>query len=192
MMILDIIQKEHRNMSGLLKFLSARLDELKQEQSIRYDLIKDIIDYLHEYADRHHHPCEDLIYDYYLEHKKKQKESIHQLEQQHKQLSQLTERLQDMTDMILMDAVVPQEQYVIALEEFLTMQINHLNYEEEKIIPALREELDEKDWDAILVALPYEGISDVDSLEQLARKADPLFGDTVSERYRALHQTLQG
>lgn len=190
MMILDIIQKEHVNMSALLKFLTAKLDELKQDQSIRYDFIKDIVDYLHDYADRHHHPCEDLIYDYYLQHKKHQPESLHKLAQQHELISELTERVQEMTDMILMDAVVPQEQYVSALEEFLEVQTKHLNYEEEHIIPMLREELNAGDWEAILASLPYEGISDVDSLEQLARKADPLFGDTVSERYKALHESL--
>ncbi len=191
MTILDIIQKEHLNMSSLLQFLSAKLDELEHDKPVRYDFIKDIIDYLHDYADRHHHPCEDIIYDYYLQHKKQQVEPIHRLAQQHELISGLTERLQSMTDMILMDAVVPKEQYVQALAEFLKMQIEHLEYEEEHIIPLLREELSDKDWQSILASLPYEGISDVDSLDQLARKADPLFGDQVAERYQALHQTLK-
>lgn len=191
MMILDIIQKEHKNMSALLRFMHSKLDELKQNQSIRYDFIKDIVDYLHDYADRHHHPCEDLIYTYYLQNKKARPESVHQLAQQHVLISELTERLQEMTDMILMDAVVPQDQYIEALENFLDAQTRHLNYEEEHVIPLLREELDETDWEHILASLPYEGITDVGSLEQLARKSDPLFGDNVSDRYKALHQSLK-
>ena len=190
-MILDIIQKEHVNMGGLLKFLETKLNELKQDKRIRYDFIKDIIDYLHDYADRYHHPCEDLIYDYYLQHKTDKKDSLNKLAQQHERISDLTERLQDMTDMILMDAVVPQDQYIEALQEFLDVQVRHLNYEEEHIIPMLREELSQADWDAILASLPYDGISDVDSLEKLSRKADPLFGDKVSERYLELRDNLQ-
>ncbi len=191
MIILDIIQKEHVNMSSLLKFLDSKLDDLKHDRSIRYDFIKDIIDYLHDYADRYHHPCEDMIYDYYLQHIKQQEEPLHRLAQQHQFISELTERLQEMTSMILMDAVVPKDQFTSALEEFLKVQVEHLEYEEEHIIPMLRETLSDNDWEAILNSLPYDGISDVDSLEELARKADPLFGDQVAERYQALHQTLK-
>ncbi|MCM2681350.1 hemerythrin domain-containing protein [Echinimonas agarilytica] len=191
-MILDIIQKEHVNMAALLKFLDAKLNDLKEDRSIRYDFIKDIIDYLHDYADKHHHPCEDLIYEYYLEKTQGHQDEIHQLAVQHQKISELTQRLSDMTEMILMDAVVPQQQYIDALSEFLYVQTSHLNYEEDNIIPMLREELTNDDWDAILKLLPYDGVSDVDSLEELAKKADPLFGTQVSERYKPLHQTLHG
>ncbi|GGA88083.1 hemerythrin [Neiella marina] len=191
-MILDIIHKEHVNMTMLLKFLNAKLEDLRQEKDIRYDLIKDIVEYLHEYADKHHHPCEDIIYNYYLEQKKGEKvaDGVHKLAEQHIKISALTEQLCDMTEMILMDAVVPQQQYIDILAEFLDVQTSHLNYEEDHILPALRDELTDSDWQAILALLPYEGIEDVDSLKELARKSDPLFGDNVKERYQSLRDNL--
>ncbi|MBW8192929.1 hemerythrin [Neiella marina] len=179
-------------MTTLLKFLKAKLEDLRQDRSIRYDLIKDIVEYLHEYADKHHHPCEDIIYSYYLEHRKDEKvaDGVHKLAEQHIKISALTEHLCDMTEMILMDAVVPQQQYIDALDEFLEIQTNHLNYEEDHILPALREELTDADWQAIIALLPYDGIDDVDSLKELARKSDPLFGDNVQERYQSLRENL--
>lgn len=191
-MILDIIHKEHVNMTTLLKFLKAKLEDLRQDKSIRYDLIKDIVEYLHEYADKHHHPCEDIIYNYYLEHKKGEKvaDGVHKLAEQHGKISAMTEHLCEMTEMILMDAVVPQQQYIDVLDEFLEVQTSHLNYEEDMILPALRNELSDADWTAILALLPYDGIDDVDSLKELARKSDPLFGDNVQERYQSLRENL--
>jgi len=176
--MLGQIHKEHKNIIRLLNVLESKLTLIRAEQSVRYKLIHDIIDYMQEYADKYHHPKEDHIYDYYLKYCDVSSEIENRLHQDHSRLKEETADLQAIVDMILMDAVVPLDQFAIKLEDYINSQRDHLNFEEGELLPQIVKALSEDDWKQIELKWKQ-----TDS-------EDPLFGLNVAKKYQDLAKRI--
>ncbi len=98
-----------------------KLNEIKQERSINYALVGAVIDYLSTHSEKVHHPKEDILYHHFLEHYGKQR-TMENLEQEHKDLARKTKEFSTVIEMILQDAVVPQDVFVSHLEDFIDSQ----------------------------------------------------------------------
>lgn len=175
-MLVASIHKDHRNISRLLKLLSKKLTAIKQEKPVNYSLIKDTVLYLQEYAEKYHHPKEDLIYHYYLQHYP-DAEGINRLDDEHKALAELTAEFADTVEMILMDAVIPLDMFAEKLNRFVGCQKAHLDLEEKTILPVLEQTLTAEDW-AYLQSQWEED------------EEDPLFGEQVADRFKELAAAL--
>ncbi len=136
--MLQSLQQDHQNIAKLLKVLEQKLAHIRNEKAVKYKLIAHIISYMQEYADRYHHPKEDLIYDYYVKYRVVEDDLSNQLKKQHENLMAMTDELSDILDIILLDAVVPLDQFSDKLEAFINAQWEHLNYEEDVVFPALK------------------------------------------------------
>lgn len=189
--MLDFIKNDHRNMKILLDVLQQKVVALRNEQPVRYALIRDIVEYLKTYSGKYHHPYEDIIYDYYLAHKTQQNKAINHLESEHEAIAEATDELCSTIEMILLDAIVPLEQFVDQLDEYVRQQLRHMKFEDEQIIPALERELTDDDWKTITDSLPHDSLREGLSIDELMYQLDPLFGQEVAERYKALHEVLQ-
>jgi len=177
--MLDILHQEHINISKLLDVLRNKLAALRSEQTVRFDLLKDALSYLSEVSDTRHHPREDLIYDYYVTYRCNEPSSVtSMLKDQHKLIVSSGKELREMIDMILMDAVIPLENVAIALERFIALQQQHLDYEEGTVFPLLRRAVTEDDWRHLEHNWVY------------MTEDDPLFGRQVAERYQDLAAQL--
>jgi hemerythrin-like domain-containing protein len=159
-------------MSRLLAILRRELVLLEDEKNINYTLVKEIIDYLSSHSEAVHHPKEDLIYHYYIE-KYGDKTGITNLEEDHKVLAGKTHDFLDLIDMVLQDAVVPQDIIVVQLSEFIKSQKMHLDMEEKEIIPLILDTFSAHDWKHVE---SQWGSSD----------DDPVFGDSIAARYKHL------
>ncbi|MGY6038701.1 hemerythrin domain-containing protein [Aeromonas sp. AE23HZ002T15] len=176
--MLSSLHKDHLNIAKLLQLLKYKLVAIRGEQPISYFLIRDVVDYLREVSDKVHHPKEDMIYDYYLKYRVVEGEVANRLHEEHAQLLETGTELKEMVEMILMDAVIPLDQFTARLEQFIEQQEAHMNYEEGVIFPHLRDSLTEDDWR---------------HLEQLwhnRAENDPLFGAEVSQHFQALARQL--
>jgi len=189
--MLEFIKNDHRNMKVLLNVLQEKVVALNNEQPVRYSLIRDIVEYLRSFGGRYHHPHEDIIYNYYLQHKSQQSRAINHLEEEHKAIAASTDAICSTVDMILLDAIVPQEQFIQQLDEFIRQQLRHMRFEDEEILPALESELTDQDWQQIISGLPYDGLREGLTLDEVMDQLDPLFGREVAERYQELHQRIQ-
>ncbi|MCV5232655.1 hypothetical protein OFC56_36405, partial [Escherichia coli] len=74
-------------------------------------------------------------------------------------------------EMILQDAVVPQDIFIAQLEDFIESQKCHLELEERKILPLIEE------------LFTTEDCQHVESLWTECED-DPVFGDTIADRYK--------
>lgn len=176
--MLSSLHKDHLNIAKLLHLLRQKLAAIRSEQPISYFLIRDVVDYLREVSDKHHHPKEDLIYDYYLKYRVVGGEVANRLHEEHARLLEAGTELKEMVEMILMDAVIPLDQFTAKLEQFIELQEAHLNYEEAVIFPQLRDSLTEDDW------------RHLEQMWQNRAISDPLFGAEVSQHFRALAKQL--
>lgn len=176
--MLASLHKDHLNIAKLLHLLKHKLVAIRSEQQVSYFLIRDVVDYLREVSDKVHHPKEDMIYDYYLKYRVVEGEVANRLHEEHARLLEAGTELKEMVEMILMDAVIPLDQFAAKLEQFIGQQEAHMNYEEAVIFPQLRDSLTEDDWR---------------HLEQLWHNraiGDPLFGAEVSQHFQALARQL--
>ncbi|MEG0006411.1 hemerythrin domain-containing protein [Aeromonas lusitana] len=176
--MLSSLHKDHLNIAKLLQLLKYKLAAIRSEQRISYFLIRDVVDYLREVSDKYHHPKEDLIYDYYLKYRVVEGEVANRLHEEHAKLLEAGTELKEMVEMILMDAVIPLDQFTARLEQFIEQQEAHMNYEEAVIFPHLRDSLTEDDW------------RHLEQVWQNRAANDPLFGAEISQHFQALAKQL--
>ncbi|MCP4321868.1 MAG: hemerythrin [Alteromonadales bacterium] len=172
--MLEIIRRDHRNINQLLRILRKKINLLESEKKVDHSLVKAIINYLRSYSDKYHHPMEDLIYAYYLKYRVVPDEIAIRLSKEHKLIKEATVELEELVEMILLDSIVPTGLCLEKLSIFVELQAVHLMYEESQIIPAIKESLSEDDW------------SNLQQQWQHNHYDDPLFGDNITEEYKAL------
>ncbi|EPE3097040.1 hemerythrin domain-containing protein [Vibrio cholerae] len=176
-MMMERIRREHSYMVRLLSILRHKLDLVKSEQPINYSLLKEIVDYLASYSEKVHHPKEDILYRHYMAHYGDEQQ-VANLEREHQELAQITHQFLDVMEMILNDAVVPQDVFIEQLEAFLQGQKQHLELEEQSILPLINQTFELEDWQN--VESQWQNNDD-----------DPVFGETIAERYALLARRVR-
>ncbi|GIA27664.1 hemerythrin domain-containing protein [Vibrio cholerae] len=176
-MMMERIRREHSYMVRLLSILRHKLDLVKSEQPINYSLLKEIVDYLASHSEKVHHPKEDILYRHYMAHYG-DKQQVANLEREHQELAQITHQFLDVMEMILNDAVVPQDVFIEQLEAFLQGQKQHLELEEQSILPLINQTFELEDWQS--VESQWQNNDD-----------DPVFGETIAERYALLARRVR-
>ena len=171
-MMIERIRREHGYMVRLLALLRHKLTKLKREGTVNYAVLRELVDYLTSHSEKVHHPKEDILYHHYQRHYGHNFE-IENLEAEHQSLSERTHAFLDMVDMVLQDAIVPQDVFIDQLEAFLDIQKQHLEMEEQRVFPHIIDKFTIKDWQAVE--------------EQWSTcEDDPVFGETIAEQYRQL------
>ncbi|NIY89131.1 hemerythrin domain-containing protein [Vibrio campbellii] len=171
-MMIERIRREHGYMVRLLAILRHKLNEIKQEHAINYALVSEIVDYLSNHSEKIHHPKEDILYHYFLEHYG-EKKTLSPFSLSHLDFSASTKAFSMLIEMILQDAVVPQDMFIAQLEDFIVTQKRHLELEERQILPLIEELFTSEDWQYV-ESLWHEN------------EDDPVFGNTIADRYKQL------
>ncbi|WP_028023875.1 hemerythrin domain-containing protein [Enterovibrio calviensis] len=174
-MLVASIHRDHRNITRLLRLLTDKLAAIRDEQTVNYGLIRDTLLYLQDHAERCHHPKEDLIYHYYLANYA-DTEGVAKLDAEHEALAALTAEFSASVEMILMDAVIPLDVFADKLTEFVEQQRRHLELEERSVLPAIEKTLTAEDWRYLQ--------------SQWEEEEDPLFGEQVAVRFKALASAM--
>lgn len=177
--MLNIIKNDHININRLLTLLTKHISLLELDQNIDYRVTKSIIDYLRTYSDKYHHPLEDIIYDYYSAHHEQTEEDNLRLHQEHKYLKKVTVELDELLNMVLLDAIVPKNECIEKLQNFVDLQLNHMNYEDQHLLPAIERSFTPDDWL---------------NIEQQWRHndhRDPLFGSDIADQYKKLAAVIE-
>ncbi len=176
-MIMEQIHREHGYMVRLLAILKRKWSALKQEEPINYSLLKEVIDYLSTHSETVHHPKEDILYHYFIEHYPAGA-GMKNLAEEHKALSDKTSDFLLTVEMILKDAIVPQEVFIARLEEFIQSQKRHLDFEEREVLPLINKTFTTQDWQKV-------------ESQWKQSDEDPVFGDTIADKYRQLAERVR-
>lgn len=175
-MLSDIVSREHSYMVRLLVILDDILHNLKSEEPVDYKVVAEIIHYLQRHSEQTHHPKEDIIYHYYLEHYG-ESEKIANLALAHSELAQVTREFSDLVEMVNNDAVVPNDVCYQALAHFIHQQKKHLDFEEREILPQLKKMFTTQDWQQVEKLWGEED-------------KDPLFGSDIENDYAKLQALI--
>jgi hemerythrin-like domain-containing protein len=167
---------EHARFGRLLDFLDTQMTAFHEGGHPNYDLMRDIVHYLKNYADRFHHPREDVAFGILAKREPALAPVIERLIQEHRVIDSAGATLYKYLSDILEDNVILRDQVETAAATYFVYYRCHLESEEAEVLPAAARLLDNNDWAAIAAAIPSG--------------ADPLFGSDVAATYRNLRAQI--
>jgi hemerythrin-like domain-containing protein len=174
--VIDQLHADHINIAKVIDLLKKQYEEMSSDGSPDFTLMLDILDYIHSYPDYIHHPKENAVFKVYLEHHDELQDTIVHLMKEHQEMGEKTRKLYDEIDGILNDSMVDKVELENKIAEFITQQMQHMDTEEGKVFPTLRETLTADEFELIETELPS--------------KEDPLFGEVVQKRFEALYEHI--
>ncbi|UCH75368.1 MAG: hemerythrin domain-containing protein [Rhodospirillales bacterium] len=175
---LQRLNREHADFSKLLDLLDRELAVFASGERPDYDLIGAVIDYCLEYPDAVHHPKEDLIYGRLKSRDAELAKVVGDLEEEHRQIGAMTRELAEAMRHVLAEELVDRHAVHELTRRFVQRYRHHIALEEGRVFPAAEKVLSADDWAAIDARLEH--------------RDDPLFGDAVVDRFRALRANIEG
>lgn len=168
--------EEHARFSRLLDLMEPQLAALHDDKQPDYDVMRDVVHYLRNFADRFHHPREDVAFARLVARDESVRLLVSRLAQEHRVIATAGEELLERLDDILAGALVQRTAVEAAASTYLVYYRHHMATEETEIIPRAIDLLTPDDWSAVAAAVPSG--------------PDPLLGDNFEARYEALRRLV--
>lgn len=163
---------EHVRFARLLDFLEVQMAAFHAGERPDYELMRDVVHYLHEYADRFHHPRECVAFERLVAREPGLRDTVEHLLQEHRVIATAGNALLQFLDEALDDVFIERTAVEAAAAMYLVYYRHHLATEEKEALPRAAQLLTDEDWNAVDTA--------VESVP------DPVFGSDAGVRYRAL------
>ena len=176
--LIALWQAEHARFSRVLLALEEQLAEFHDDGSPLFGLMLDIVSYLREYADRVHHPREDVAFARLVLRDPSLRLPINRLLQEHRAIVVAGDELVTCLNEVIVGGILERATVESAAALYLTYYRHHLATEEREILPRASSLLTAQDWHMVANAV--------------APGEDPLFGPVPDERYRELREFLDG
>lgn len=173
---LESLSQEHRRFAKLLDLMEEQIHQFGHGQQPDYDLLRDILDYMTDYADHFHHPPEDVMFDRLVERVPSTHRHVQSLTEQHRSIAQHGTRFLSNLRSALDEVILPREAVESPAHEYIKLYREHIRIEEQYVFPLCREHLRWEDWDSVRTAFEAQ--------------ADPLLHNPTGEKYRALRRQM--
>jgi len=166
---------DHQNISRLLRVLWHQIGQPEHNRRPDYEVLRDIMLYMCQYTDIFHHPQEELIFQQLLPYEPGLESVITTLTEQHQLLLQQSTTLQE-TLQTAIHQFIRWDDLQKALTEYATLLQNHMDLEDQRVLPAVQRQFSEQDWREIR--------------ERAKTSVDPLFGQDVQDRFTDLYRII--
>ena len=173
------LHQDHIHLSRLLKMLDRHVKVLQNDGDPDFIMMIDIVEYIRNYSDFHHHPKEDHVYKVFKASSDQVTHIIDGLLNEHQQIPKVTIAFKQLLDGALNGSIIiNRNELSERISNFIDIQTSHLNVEEEKLFPLINKMMKNRDW------------AEVEA--QMKDKNDPLFGEKAEEDFEYLHQMMGG
>jgi hemerythrin-like domain-containing protein len=173
---LQTLREDHKHLSKVLNLLRRETLLIQAGRAANYRLMEDIVHYIMQYPDVFHHPHEEIMFEQLKKKSPELKQTIGDIEREHKELADASARLYALIEGIESGAMTPRDEIVKESLGFVQKNYDHMHLEEDTIFPSAESLLDEQDWLAIK--------------ENMADSIDPLFGTITHDSYATLYQAI--
>ena len=147
-------REEHRYFTRLLELLRREMDVFATGETPDYGLMLDILAYLRDWADQYHHPREDEVFRRLVRIRPDRELPMARLRQEHRVIEHAGETLRQLLEEAAADAMVSRAEIEVAAASYLVYYGNHIQTEEEDLIPLAERLLSAEDWAAAKAAAP--------------------------------------
>jgi len=172
------LHQDHIHLSRLLKMLIRHVIVLQNDGDPDFEMMIDIVEYIRHYSDSHHHPKEDQVYKVFKEKTDQATHIVDGLLDEHHKIPAVTIAFQQLLNAALNGSIIiSRDELSERITNFIDIQMNHLNIEEEKLFPLINKLMTDSDWAKVET--------------QIKEENDPLFGSRVEERYEDLHKRVE-
>ncbi len=167
---------EHARFLHLLDLLDVQVEAFHRGEQPDYELMRDIVFYLRNFADEVHHAREDVAFERLVRHAPKLSGVVQRLRQEHRVIATAGEEFLRRLDEATGELMAPRASLEAAAAIFLVYYRHHIAKEEREVLPRAAELLTPEDWAAVIAAIPG--------------RLDPLFGDDINERFEQLRRQI--
>lgn len=174
---LAVWHADHINFSTLLDLLEEQVIAFHRGAQPNYGLMGEIIYYMRNFGDRVHHPREDVAYALLVERDPGMQIVVSRLLQEHRVIATVGEEFLSRLNEAERDMITSRAALEAAAAMYLVYYRNHLSTEEGQVMPRAAQWLTEEDWAEVAAAVPD--------------RPDPLFGESVQERFAALRKQIE-
>jgi hemerythrin-like domain-containing protein len=172
----ELLVQEHDNITQLLVVLDSQLAAIASGEDADDEILRDAMAYMAEFAVRFHHAKEDLAIEIAAGRAARLRALQDELAQQHRRIHATGDTLRDDIGRALLDEPVGRKDLAADGFAYTTEVRRNMEFEEASIFPQVVEVLDE------------DAFAHIDA--RLGSPADPLFGESVHDRYAALFHAL--
>ncbi len=176
-MIIDLLSREHRNIEKLLLVLERELGVLERGERPDYEVVWAVICYFKVYPEVYHHPQEDMVFKKLRARDPAAAAVIGDLADEHRKGAQRLRRVVQAVESVLRDPDVARRTVVDMIRDFIVHGRRHIAMEERDFFPTAVKALQPKDWTEI-------------ASSRLTGQKDPLFSETIEERFDALRRNI--
>jgi len=173
---LAVWHAEHVNFARLLDLLETQVASFHRGERPNYELMGDIVYYLRSFADRIHHPREDVAFARLAEREPGMELVINRLLQEHRVIATAGDELFNRLNEAAEDVMTPRVALEAAAATYVVYYRHHLATEEGEIMPRAAQLLTQEDWATVTATVPAA--------------SDPLFGNDVEARFRGLRKQI--
>jgi hemerythrin-like domain-containing protein len=175
--VMQRLRGEHAYIGTLRKAMSVETDKLKRHTEPDLVMLRDMLRYLMEYPDVHHHPLEDQLFAKLAKHRNGVRSEVLELLAEHKDMAKESLYLYHKLDaLVLGDEKLQKNLLRASLTDFLELYGEHVRQEETTVFPAAEALLSPKEWR--------------DIAHTLHTIDDPVFGMNGSEQYARLRRRI--
>jgi hemerythrin-like domain-containing protein len=174
--LVSVWRAEHRAFGALLGLLEQQLELFHEAEAPNYAMMLDIVDYMVDYADRFHHPAEDVVFAKIAERVPAARDSVRELTREHSEILRNGRELTSGLEGVLHGAVTLRSTIEAQAKRYLDTFRRHMYTEEQGLFLAALEHLSKEDW--------------TDIEREAKRGEDPLFGERLEQRYSALRREI--
>jgi hemerythrin-like domain-containing protein len=176
MSVMDLLDREHRNIERLLDVLEHELEIFDRGDRPDYEVIRAIIAYFEVYTEIYHHPQEDLVFARLKIRDPDAATKVGDLGREHRNGTERLRRVAQAIDIVLADQEVLRGDVDAIVRDFLRHERGHILMEDRVFFPAARKVLLPEDWADIAVAR--------------SPRRDPLFSDVIEARFDVLRSHI--
>ena len=176
--LMATLRAEHVHLNKVARLLGEHLDAIEAGKPVDAHVLYEIMSYIGTWADRYHHPREDLIYGRAAELDRQLADDVDSLQRQHDTMAKQGQMLQD-TIARWRDGVVDSATLVSEGRGYITQSMFHMHSEEERVFPRIEALLTPPDW------------RELELDDRLHPTSDPVFGARVDREFRNLARKLR-
>ena len=174
--IIDDLQRDHRNMRALLDIIEEELEVLRSRRAPDFDLLGMIMEYTLNYPQMVHHPREDALFRRLKERDPNAAAGVGDLVREHVILAELTQHFAAAISNIARGVGLERERFDALARDYVARNRAHMQSEEHDFFPCALAVLTDQDWAELEAGRAAGG--------------DPVFGEKVAAAYERLFQRI--
>lgn len=174
--VINRLLTEHAHMRRILGLVRSQLDRLDRQAQPDLVLLANALYYMRKFPSVVHHPKEEILFRRLVDAGAPVGPEVAQVSRQHEEIYALEDHLIELTLALQNGDRLVQSRLVELGRHYLDIQAEHSKAEEELLFPRAAGFLREADWKAVR--------------SKSKQIDDPLFGSSVTERYRYLYDYL--